>query len=172
MLIVHHLTDSRSQRVLWLLEELGLDYQVRHHRRDPVTLRAPPELQAVHPLGKAPLLVDDATVVAESGAIVEYLVSRGHGCALRPAPGTPEHLRYQHFMHYAEGSAMPPLLLHLVFDHIAAAPVPFFVRPIVRRIVAQVETAFISPQLQLHLDYLESELHDARMVRRRALQRG
>jgi glutathione S-transferase len=157
MLTVHHLNDSRSQRVLWLLEELGLEYEVRHHQRDPRTMLAPAELRRVHPLGKAPVLVDGTVVVAESGAIVEYLVSR-EGGTLRPAPGTPEHLRYLHFLHYAEGSAMPPLLLRLVFDRIARTPVPFFVRPIVKRIVGTVDQSFITPQLKLHLDYLESEL--------------
>ena len=156
--------------MLWLLEELGLDYEVRHHQRDPRTMLAPPELRSVHPLGKAPVLVDGAVVVAESGAIVEYLVSRAGG-ALAPAPGTPEHLRYLHFLHYAEGSAMPPLLLRLVFDRIATTPVPFFVRPIVRRIVGTVDQSFITPQLKLHLDYLESELADTGLVRRRPLHR-
>ena len=113
MLTVHHLENSRSQRVLWLLEELGLPYEVRRYARDPATMLAPAELRAVHPLGKAPVLTDGAQVVAETGAIVEYLLDRVGGQRLRPAPGTPEFLRYRHGLHFAEGSAMPPLLLKL-----------------------------------------------------------
>src|SRR3954462_11539234 len=115
MIIVHHLNNSRSQRILWLLEELGLDYEIRKYQRDPKSMLAPPELRAVHPLGKSPVIQDGDTIVAESGAIIEYLVGRYGDGRLQPAAGTPERLRYTYFLHYAEGSAMPPLLLKLVF---------------------------------------------------------
>lgn len=158
MITVHHLNNSRSQRVLWLLEELSLPYEVQRHERDPKTQLAPPALKAVHPLGKSPVIVDGANTVAESGAIVEYLVdTHGHG-RLKPAAGTPEHLRYTYWLHYAEGSAMPPLLLKLVFDEVEKAPMPFFIRPIAKAISAKVNQAFIGPQITTHLDYMESEL--------------
>jgi len=158
MITVHHLNNSRSQRILWLLEELGLEYTVRRYQRDPVTLLAPPALRAVHPLGKAPVIDDDGVVVAESGAIIEYLVGR-YACELAPPPaGTVERLRYTHFLHYAEGSLMPPLLLKLVFDRVASSPAPFFVRPIARAIAHKVLQTFVLPQVRQHLDYLEGEL--------------
>ena len=110
MITVHHLNNSRSQRVLWLLEELGVPYEVKRYERDPATMLAPPELRAVHPLGKSPVITDDGQTLAESGAIVEYLVNRYDDGRLAPAPGTPERLRFTYWLHYAEGSAMPPLL--------------------------------------------------------------
>jgi glutathione S-transferase len=118
---------------------------------------APPELRAVHPLGKSPVIQDGDVVVAESGAIVEYLVDR-YGPTLAPQPGTPERLRYTYFLHYAEGSAMPPLLLKLVFDKVEASPAPFFVRPIARAIANKVKDSFVLPQIRQHLAYLEGEL--------------
>lgn len=157
MIVVHHLNNSRSQRILWLLEELGLEYEIKKYQRDPKTMLAPPELHAVHPLGKSPVIQDGDVVVAESGAIVEYLVDR-YGPTLAPRPGTPERLRYTYFLHYAEGSAMPPLLLKLVFDKVEASPAPFFVRPIARAIANKVKDTFVLPQIRQHLAYLESEL--------------
>jgi glutathione S-transferase len=163
MITVHHLNNSRSQRVLWLLEELGVPYEVRRYERDAKTLLAPPALLAVHPLGKSPVITDDGATVAESGAIVEYLVDRyGTGrdgtAPLAPPAGSPERLRYTYFLHYAEGSAMPPLLLRLVFERMAATPMPWPFSAMARRIAGAVQTGFIGPQLRLHLDYLESEL--------------
>lgn len=158
MITVHHLEHSRSHRVLWLLEELGAPYTLKRYPRDPQTLLAPDELKAVHPLGKSPVIEDGKQVVAESAAILEYLLDTHGDGRLRPAPGTPEYLRYRYWLHYAEGSAMPPLLLKLVFDRVASAPMPFFVRPIARAIAAKANQAFIGPQLRLHLDYLEAEL--------------
>ncbi|MEO6409818.1 MAG: glutathione S-transferase, partial [Burkholderiaceae bacterium] len=114
MLTVHHLENSRSQRVLWLLEELGVPYQIEKYKRDPVTMLAPPALTKVHPLGKSPVVTDDTETVAESGAIVEYLIERHGAGRFVPALGTPEHLRYRYWLHFAEGSAMPPLLLKLI----------------------------------------------------------
>jgi glutathione S-transferase len=158
MIIVHHLNNSRSQRILWLLEELGLDYEIKKYQRDPKTMLAPPELRAVHPLGKSPVIQDGDTIVAESGAIIEYLVGRYGNGRLQPAPDTPERLRYTYFLHYAEGSAMPPLLLKLVFDRVESAPAPFFVRPIARAIANKVKDGLILPQLRNHLAFLEGEL--------------
>jgi glutathione S-transferase len=158
MIIVHHLNNSRSQRILWLLEELGLDYEIKKYQRDAKTMLAPPELRAVHPLGKSPVIQDGDTIVAESGAIIEYLVERYGNGRLQPAPGTPERLRYTYFLHYAEGSAMPPLLLKLVFDRVENAPAPFFVRPIARAIASKVKDGFVLPQLRQHLAFLEGEL--------------
>ena len=106
MITVHHLNHSRSQRVLWLLEELELPYEIQYYERDPVTRLAPPALRAVHPLGKSPVLVDDGVTIAETGAIVEYLVEKSGG-KLRPEAGTPDRLRWTYWMHFAEGSLMP-----------------------------------------------------------------
>ncbi|MFM9879100.1 MAG: glutathione S-transferase [Burkholderiaceae bacterium] len=159
MITVHHLNNSRSQRVLWLLEELGLEYEIKRYQRDAKTMLAPPELKRVHPLGKSPVITDGALVVAESGAITEYLVETyGAGKALAPERGTPGRLRYTYWLHYAEGSAMSPLLLKLVFDKIETTPMPFFVKPIAKAISANVKKAFISPQITSHLDYLEAEI--------------
>jgi glutathione S-transferase len=158
MIVVHHLNNSRSQRVLWLLEELELEYEVKRYERDRKTMLAPPELKAVHPLGKAPVVTDGENTLAESGAILEYLVERHGNGRLVPALGTPERLRYRYWLHYAEGSAMPPLLLKLVFDLVESARVPFFARPIARRIAGKVKHDFVEPQLQTHLGYMEAEL--------------
>ena len=159
MIKVHHLNNSRSQRVLWLLEELELPYEIVHYQRDPKTMLAPPSLRAVHPLGKSPVLTtDDGLVLAESGAIIETLVEReGHG-RLMPAPGTPEAARYRYFMHYAEGSLMPPLLVKLLFDQVEKAKMPFFARPIARSIAAKAKAGYVTPNLKTHLDFLEGEL--------------
>ena len=158
MITVHHLNNSRSQRVLWLLEELGVPYEVKRYERDAQTMLAPAALRAVHPLGKSPVIGDGSATVAESGAIVEYLVSRYGNGRLAPPEGTPERQRYTYWLHYAEGSLMPPLLLKLVFDRIESAPMPFFVRPIARSIAGRAKGSFIGPQIELHLDYVEGEL--------------
>lgn len=158
MITVHHLNNSRSQRVLWLLEELGLTYEIKRYERDPKTMLAPASLQRVHPLGKSPVITDGEITLAESGAIVEYLVDRYGNGRLKPALGTPEHLRYIYWLHYAEGSAMPPLLLKLIFDQIDKSPMLFFVRPIARSITNRVKSSFIEPQIKQHLDYMEAEI--------------
>ena len=158
MIVVHHLNNSRSQRVLWLLEELGVPYEIKRYERDKKTMLAPPELRAVHPLGKSPVVTDGDLTLAESGAIIEYLVERyGDGCFAPPAL-TREHLRYRYWLHYAEGSLMSPLLLKLVFDKIEETPMPFFIKPIVKAVSGKVKSSFIMPQIQSHLDYLEAEL--------------
>jgi glutathione S-transferase len=143
---------------LWLLEEIGLPYEVKRYERDPKTMLAPPALSEVHPLGKSPVITDGGLTIAESGAIIEYLVERYGGGKLAPAAGTPARLRYTYWLHYAEGSAMPPLLLKLVFDRVESAPMPFFARPIARAIARRVKGSFVEPQLARHLDYMESEL--------------
>jgi glutathione S-transferase len=156
MITVHHLENSRSQRVLWLLEELGLPYTVKAYARDPRTLRAPPELLAVHPLGKSPVILDEGRVVAETGAIVAYLTGRAGG-RLVPDPGTDAHGRYTYWLHYAEGSAMPPLLLKLIFARLAPGS-PWLLRPLVRRIADTVLRGFVDPDLRRHAAFWEAEL--------------
>lgn len=161
MLTLHHLENSRSHRILWLFEELGLEYRIVEYKRHPKTMLAPPELKAIHPLGKSPIVVDDTTAgqpaLAESGFIVETLIER-HGPHLAPKKDDPDHLRYRYWMHYAEGSAMPPLLLKLVTHKIATAPVPFFIRPIVKKISATVDAQFVDNQLAVHFDHMETTL--------------
>src|ERR1039457_5900180 len=147
MITVHHLNNSRSQRVLWLLEELGVEDEVKRYQRDAKTMLAPLELRGVHPLGKSPGIVDGTVTVAESGAIVDYLIGHYGGGRLIPAVGTPERLRYPYWLHYAEGSAMPPLLLKLIFDRVANGPAPWPISVVARRIAATVQDAFIGPQL-------------------------
>jgi glutathione S-transferase len=158
MIVVHHLESSRSQRVLWLLEELGLPYEIKHYARDKKTMRAPPELYAVHPLGKSPVITDDGKTIAESGAIVEYLVDAYGEGRLKPPAGTDEGLRYTYWLHYAEGSVMPPLLIKLIFDKMDSAKMPFFIKPVVRGVVDKVRKGFLDPQIALHLDFIENEL--------------
>lgn len=158
MIVVHHLNNSRSQRVLWLLEELGLAYEVRRYERDRKTMLAPPELRAVHPLGKSPVIQDGELTLAESGAIVEYLADRYGEGKLIPAKDTPERLRYTYWMHFAEGSAMPPLLLKLIFDRVERGPMPFFARPIARAIARQAKASFVQPNIDRILDFMEGEL--------------
>lgn len=159
MITVHHLDNSRSQRVLWLLEELELPYEIVHYQRDPKTMLAPPSLRAVHPLGKSPVVTtDDGLTLAESGAIVETVIERYGNGRLAPAAGTPEALRYRYWLHFAEGSAMPPLLLKLVFDKIEKSKMPFFARPIARAIASKAKAGFITPNITSHLDFMEGEL--------------
>ena len=140
MIIVHHLNNSRSQRVLWLLEELGAPYEVKRYERDAQTMLAPPELRAIHPLGKSPVIEDTdvsgGVIVAETGAIIEYLLAKYPAAGLPPAPGTPEARRLTYWLHYAEGSAMTPLLLKLVFGALPQRT-PGLVRPIVKAVSAK-----------------------------------
>ena len=156
--VVHHLENSRSQRVLWLLEELAVPYEIRHYRRDKKTMLAPESLKQVHPLGKSPVITDGDETVAESGAIIEYLVERYGQGRLAPRAATPERRRYVYWMHYAEGSAMPPLVMKLVFLRVKTAPMPFFVKPVARAIADKVLDGFVDPQIALHLGYMDREL--------------
>lgn len=158
MITVHHLENSRSQRVLWLLEELGLPYEVRRYARDPQSMLAPPELKQVHPLGKSPVITDGDITVAETGAIVEYLVDGAGQGRLKPPAGSAEHRRYVYWLHFAEGSAMPPLLMKLVFDRIRKAKVPFLIKPVVRGIADKVVSGFIQPNLSAQLQFMNDEL--------------
>jgi glutathione S-transferase len=158
MIVVHHLNNSRSQRVLWLLEELGLPYEIKPYRRDAKTMLAPPELRAVHPLGKSPVITDEGLTLAESGAIVEYLADKYGQGRLSPPPGSPERVRYTYWMHFAEGSAMPPLLLKLIFDRMKTGPMPFFVRPVARAIADRALGSFVLPNIERNLDFMEGEL--------------
>ena len=158
VLTLHHLNNSRSQRIIWLLEELGLEYNIKRYERDAKTMLAPPALRKVHPLGKSPVITDGDNTLAESGAIIEYLVERYGAGRLIPPAGSPDRLRYTYWLHFAEGSAMPPLLLKLIFDKIETTPMPFFVKPIAKGISAKVKSSFINPQLTQILDYMEKEL--------------
>jgi glutathione S-transferase len=156
MLTVHHLNNSRSQRVLWLLEELGVPYEIVRYQRQSNML-APPELRAIHPLGKSPVITDNGNTIAESGAIIEYLVDTyGEGRLIPPAK-TPERLRYSYWMHYAEGSAMLPLLLKLLFT-LMPKRAPALLRPLVRKVANQVVVALVNPQLKQHMAFWEAEL--------------
>ena len=143
MIQVHHLNNSRSQRVLWLLEELGTPYDVVRYQRDKATMLAPEELKRVHPLGKSPVIEDDGKKLAETGLIVEYLVER-YGLDLAPPRESDLYWRYKYWLHYAEGSLMPPLLLKLVVDRLG--------------LLGRPARGFVNAQLKLHLDYLEAEL--------------
>ncbi len=158
MITVHHLNNSRSQRILWLLEELALEYDIKRYERDPETMLAPDSLRKVHPLGKSPVITDGDLTLAESGAIVECLVSRYGDSQLAPELGTPERLRYTYWLHYAEGSAMPPLVMNLVFQQIEAKT-PFFLRPVAKAIIGSVQSSYIQPQIVQNLDYMEAELN-------------
>ncbi|WP_028081832.1 glutathione S-transferase family protein [Solimonas soli] len=157
MIVVHHLNNSRSQRVLWLLEELGLPYEVKRYERNRKTMLAPPELRAVHPLGKSPVISDGELTIAETGAIIEYLLERYGEGRLQPAAGTPERLRYRYWLHYAEGSLMPLLVMKLVLSQIAPRA-PALVRPLARRIGDGVLQGFVEPNLKTHLAYVDAEL--------------
>ena len=157
MIIVHHLNNSRSQRILWLLEELGLDYEVKRYQRHAQTMLAPPELRAVHPLGKSPVITDGNLTLAESGAIVEYLADRHGAGRLAPAPDSPERVRYLYWLHFAEGTAQPPSLLKLLFDRIKSRS-PLLVRPIARAIADRALGAYVLPNIERNLDFMESEL--------------
>jgi glutathione S-transferase len=158
MLTVHHLENSRSQRILWLLEELGVDYEIERYERDKTTGLAPPELLAIHPLGKSPVITDGEVTVAESGAIVEYLVHKYDDGRLLPADGTLERLAYTYWLHYAEGSFMPLMILSLIMSRIENAPMPFFVKPIARGIVSKVRDGYLDPNLKRNLEFMEATL--------------
>jgi glutathione S-transferase len=156
MITVHHLNNSRSQRILWMLEELGVPYEVKRYQRQP-SMQAPDELRKVHPLGKSPVITDGDKVLAESGAILEYLSETYGGGKFTPAAGTPERLQYTYFMHYAEGSLMPLLFMKLVFDRIPSR-VPFFMRPVARAISGGANKSLLAPQLGNHFMFIEGEL--------------
>jgi glutathione S-transferase len=163
-LVVHHLETSRSQRILWLLEELGVPYELKVYKRDRTTRLAPPELKAIHPLGKSPVVTDAGQVIAESAVIIEYIVEKygqlgtGELAHLAPAAGTPEYWQAKYWMHYAEGSLMNWLVMKLVFSTIPTRPMPFFAKPIARGLCQKVQTTLIDPNLQNSLDFIEGHL--------------
>jgi glutathione S-transferase len=160
MLVVHHLENSRSQRILWLLEELGLDYEIRQYKRDPVTSLAPPELLSLHPLGKAPMITDGEVTIAESGAIIEYLVRKYDDGRLGPDPDPDSSaaMAYTYWLHYAEGTFMPLMILALIIGRIETAPMPFFAKPIAKGIVAKVRNGYLGANVQRNLDFMEASL--------------
>lgn len=161
MIRLHHLEHSRSQRILWLLEELGVDYEVVPYERDPDTRLAPAALEAIHPLGKSPVITDNGETIAESGAIIEYLVDTHDDGSLRPADGTPEARRYTYWLHYAEGSFMPLMIVSLILTRIESAPMPFFARPVARQIAEKVRESYLSRNIGKHLGYLEETLGES-----------
>jgi glutathione S-transferase len=158
MLTVHHLENSRSHRILWLLEELDVDYEIQRYGRDTETGLAPPELLDVHPLGKAPVVTDGDRTLAESGAIIEYLVYEYDEGRLKPPDGTPEQRTYTYWLHYAEGTFAPLMLLSLVMGRIADAPVPFFLRPVTRGISDKVREGFLDANVKRNMDFIEASL--------------
>lgn len=160
MLIVHHLENSRSHRILWLLEELGVDYEIKRYQRDKTTNLAPPELREVHPLGKSPVIADGDVTVAESGLIVEYLIEKYGNGRLMPAVGTPGHLQFRYWMHYAEGTFMPLMIVSLILNKIETAPVPFFLKPVTKQIASKAMAAYAGPNIKLNLAYLEQVLQN------------
>jgi glutathione S-transferase len=153
---VHHLNYSRSLRALWLLEELGLEYSIERWERDK-NFRAPSEASRVHPLGRFPMVEVDGRVLAESGAVLEYFADREG--KLRPTDEA-EKLECTFFLHYGEGSVMPPLLVRLIFARVRAAPMPFFVKPIARGIADKIDESYTNPALDLHLGFIERTLGD------------
>jgi glutathione S-transferase len=162
LITVHHLESSRSLRILWLLEELELPYQVTTYQRDQDTKRAPASLKSIHPLGKSPVITDEGETIAESGAILEYLLDKKPESGLLPSPGTAEHLQYRYWLHFAEGSMMTPAMLHLVFKNLTRPPVPWVIRPLTRAIAKGVHDQFIGPEIVSLLSHIESTLasHD------------
>lgn len=159
MITVHHLKQSRSHRVLWLLEELQIPYHLKVYDRDPKAKTAPVELVKIHPLGKSPVITDGDRVVAESGAILEYILDHYGQGKLKPSDkSSDDYLSYQYFMHYTEGSFMPQLVLSLIFNMIPKQPMPFFIKPIMKEISRNIHKMYINPQIHLNLDFLESKL--------------
>lgn len=162
MITLHHLENSRSQRILWLLEELGVEYDIKHYKRDTKTSLAPPELLAIHPLGKSPVITDGDITVAESGAIIEYLVGNYGDGRLLPAEGTPERLAYTYWLHYAEGSFMPYMIISLIMSRIESAPVPFFLKPVTKGIAGKVKDGFLNPNVKRNLEFIEATLKNSK----------
>jgi len=158
MLVVHHLENSRSQRILWLLEELAVPYEIARYQRDPETGMAPPKLLAVHALGKSPVVTDDGVTLAESGAIMEFLLDKYDAGKLRPAAGTAEGRACTYWLHYAEGSFAPLMLVALLLGRIETAPMPFFIKPVARGIATKVRENYLDKNLRRHLDFLEANL--------------
>lgn len=158
MITLHHLENSRSQRIIWLLEELGVDYQIKRYERDRKTNLAPESLKQVHPLGKSPVITDGDRTLAESGVIINYLIRHYGSERFQPAPDSEAWDQAQYWLHYGEGSLMPYLVMSLVFEKIKTAPMPFFIRPVARGIADKVMGSFITPNLDTHFAYIEDHL--------------
>ena len=164
MITVHHLNNSRSQRILWMLEELNLEYEIIRYERDVKTMQGPASLREVHPLGKSPAITDDGSgeqiLLVESGAIIEYLMQTygKNSSLITPKTGSQEERDYRYWLHFSEGSLMPPLLLRLIFHRVKKAPVPFFVKPIAKAIANKVLSEFVNPNVQCLLDFIEASL--------------
>ena len=158
MIVVHHLENSRSQRILWFLEELGLEYEVKRYNRDPKTNLAPASLEKVHPLGKSPVISDGEGVIAESGNIIEYLAVTYGKDQWLPAPGSKEHWDCKYWLHYGEGSLMPLLVMKLVFDKVKESPMPFFIKPVAKGISDKVTEAYLGPNLEKNMNFIEAHL--------------
>jgi len=159
MVTVHHLNNSRSQRILWMLEEIGAPYDIKIYQRDADSNFAPPELKAVHPLGKSPVVTDKGVAVAESGNIIDYL-SREYAPELIPAVDTPAYREYSYWMHFAEGTLMPNLVMKLVFNIVATGPMPFFARPIAKAIAGKVMSSYVQPNIDANLQLIEDHLNN------------
>lgn len=157
MIKIHHLEHSRSQRILWLMEECSIPYEIVHYKRDAETMLAPDSLKQVHPLGKSPVLEEDSIIVAETGAIIEYVIERHGGGRLKPPPGTPEARAWTYWMHYAEGSAMPPLLMKLVFERLPEGA-NWLMRPLVKGVSSRAQSAFVDPRLKEHIEFWNDAL--------------
>ncbi len=157
MLTIHHLNNSRSQRILWCLEELGVDYDIKRYERDPVTIRAPQSLKDVHPLGKSPVITDGDHVIAESGAIIEYLLHQDSEQRFIPRDRQGL-LDYRYWLHFSEGSLMPPLIMRLVFEKMKTSPMPFFVKPVAKGIANKVLNTFVMPEVHSMLRYINEVL--------------
>ncbi|MCC2617575.1 glutathione S-transferase [Aestuariibacter halophilus] len=159
MIVLHHLENSRSQRILWLLEEVGLPYEIKVYARDPQTNLAPEALARIHPLGKSPVITDGDTVVAESGAIVEYLIET-YAPQWRPPAGSDEGHQYRYWMHFAEGTLMPPMVAKVVLDKARTKAKPFFVRWVANALIDKIMAAYFGPNIQRNLDFVEHYLSE------------
>lgn len=157
MITVHHLNNSRSQRILWMLEEIGVVYEIKHYQRDASSNLAPPELKEVHPLGKSPVITDDDLTIAETGNIIDYL-SRKYARNLLPDEDTTAYRQYSYWLHYAEGSLMPNLVMKLIFDKIKTSPMPFFAKPIAKGIANNVMSSYVQPNIDTNLQFVNEHL--------------
>ena len=157
MITLHHLNNSRSQRILWLLEELELPYQVEHYQRDNITMLAPESLKAIHPLGKSPIITDGDICVAESGAIIEYLMVKTSS-NLKPELSSDAYRSYSYWMHFAEGTLMTQMLIKMMFDKVKTSPMPFFIKPIAKAIANKAINAYAGPNVIRNLSYIENHL--------------
>jgi glutathione S-transferase len=159
MITLHHLNNSRSQRIIWLLEELGVDYEIKFYKRDPITILAPQSLKDVHPLGKSPVITDDTSgiTLAESGVIIEYLITK-YGPQFKPSETTDQYWQYLYWLHFSEGSLMPPMVMRLVLMKMKTAPMPFFIKPVAKMLADKIIKGFVAPNILNQLNYIEAHL--------------